>query len=52
LFKSAGFEIILERPDRRPAEPAISAGLAPRFRQFSEEDLFTLGALIVARPAK
>ena len=33
-------------------EPAISANLAPRFRQFSEEDLFTLGALIVARPIK
>lgn len=52
LFKAAGFQIIAEHPDRRPVEPSISANLAPRFRQFSEEDLFTLGALIVARPTK
>lgn len=52
LFKAARFEIIVERPDRRSAEPAISVNLASRFRQFSEEDLFTLGALIVARPIK
>lgn len=52
LFKAAGFEIVQENPDRRPVEPAILAKLAPRFREFSEQDLFTLGALIVARPVK
>jgi hypothetical protein len=52
LFKRAGFEIVLAFPDRRPVEPAILARLAPRFQGFSEEDLFTLGALIVARPIK
>ena len=50
LFKNAGFEIVLANPDRRPAEPAILSQLASRFHGFTEEDLFTLGALIVARP--
>jgi SAM-dependent methyltransferase len=52
LFERAGFEIIVAYPDHRPVEPAILAQLAPRFRNFTEEDLFTLGALIVARPTK
>jgi SAM-dependent methyltransferase len=52
LFERAGFEIVLVCPDRRSVEPAILERLAPRFRKFSEEDLFTLGALIVARPIK
>lgn len=52
LFARAGFEIVLSCPDRRPVEPAILARLAPRFQRFSEEDLFTLGALIVARPIR
>ena len=52
LFERAGFEIVLECPDRRSIEPAILERLAPRFQKFSEEDLFTLGALIVARPIK
>jgi SAM-dependent methyltransferase len=52
LFERAGFEIIVEHPDRRPVEPAILARLAPQFRKFTEEDLFTIGALIVARPIK
>lgn len=50
LFKNAGFEIVLANPDRLPAEPAILSQLASRFHGFAEEDLFTLGALIVARP--
>jgi SAM-dependent methyltransferase len=52
LFERAGFEIILADADRRPVEPAIAARLAPHFQGFSPEDLFTLGALIVARPIK
>jgi SAM-dependent methyltransferase len=52
LFEKAGFEIILSSPDRRAVEPEILGRLAPRFRKFTEEDLFTLGALIVARPIK
>lgn len=50
LFKNAGFEIVLANPDRRPAEAAILSQLASRFHGFTEQDLFTLGALIVARP--
>jgi SAM-dependent methyltransferase len=50
LFENAGFEVIVAYPDRRPVEPAILERLAPPFQGFSEEDLFTLGALIVARP--
>jgi SAM-dependent methyltransferase len=52
LFKNAGFEIVMAQPDRRPVEPDIKARLAPRFQKFTDEDLFTLGALIVARPVK
>ncbi len=52
LFKSSGFEIVLANPDRRPAEPAILSRLASRFHGFAEDDLFTLGALIVARPLR
>jgi SAM-dependent methyltransferase len=52
LFEKAGFEMVLVDADRKPVEPAILARLAPRFQQFSQEDLFTLGALIVARPIK
>jgi SAM-dependent methyltransferase len=51
LFKDAGFQILSDRPDCRSPEPAIMERLAPHFRQFSERDLFTLGSLIVARPA-
>jgi SAM-dependent methyltransferase len=52
LFERAGFEVVLADADRKPVEPAIMARLAPRFQGFSPEDLFTLGALIVARPVK
>jgi len=52
LFESAGFEVLVAYPDRRPVDPAIVERLAPSFKAFSEEDLFTLGALIVARPIK
>jgi len=52
LFERAGFEIVLADVDRKPVETAIMARLAPRFREFAPEDLFTLGALIVARPIK
>ncbi len=52
LFENAGFEIVMAQPDRRPVEPDIKARLAQRFRKFTDEDLFTLGALIVARPVK
>jgi SAM-dependent methyltransferase len=52
LFEKAGFEIVLAVADRKPVEPQILARLAPRFQNFSQEDLFTLGALIVARPLK
>jgi SAM-dependent methyltransferase len=51
LFKDAGFQLLSDSPDCRPPEPAIMQRLAPQFRQFSERDLFTLGSLIVARPA-
>ena len=52
LFERAGFEIVLADADRKPTEPAVMARLAPRFQGFSPEDLFTLGALVVARPIK
>lgn len=51
LFRKAGFRVISDRPDRRPAEPEIVKRLSPRFQKFSQEDLFTLGSLIVASPA-
>lgn len=51
LFRDAGFELLSEQPDRRPPEPHILERLAPCFRDFSVEDLFTLGSLIVGRPA-
>lgn len=51
LFREAGFELLSDQPDRRPPEQQILERLAPRFRSFSPEDLFTLGALIVGRPA-
>ncbi|WP_161534262.1 class I SAM-dependent methyltransferase [Bradyrhizobium sp. LCT2] len=51
LFREAGFELLSDQPDRRPPEQDILRRLAPCFRGFSEEDLFTLGSLIVGRPA-
>ncbi len=51
LFREAGFELLSDQPDRRPPEQQILERLAPRFRSFSPEDLFTLGSLIVGRPA-
>ncbi|MCP3388334.1 methyltransferase domain-containing protein [Bradyrhizobium sp. CCGB12] len=51
LFREAGFELLSDQPDRRPAERHILERLAPCFKGFSEEDLFTLGSLIVGRPA-
>ena len=51
LFREAGFELLSDQPDRRPPERQILERLAPCFKGFSEEDLFTLGSLIVGRPA-
>ncbi|UPK25077.1 class I SAM-dependent methyltransferase [Bradyrhizobium sp. 195] len=51
LFREAGFQLLSDQPDRRPPEQHILQRLAPCFRAFSEEDLFTLGSLIVGRPA-
>lgn len=51
LFREAGFQLLVDQPDRRPPEQPILDRLAPCFRGFSEEDLFTLGSLIVCRPA-
>ena len=51
LFQEAGFELLSDQPDRRPPERHILERLAPCFKGFSEEDLFTLGSLIVGRPA-
>lgn len=51
LFREAGFQLLSDQPDRRPPEQHILERLAPCFRGFSEEDLFTLGSLIVGRPA-
>jgi SAM-dependent methyltransferase len=51
LFRKAGFQVMSDRPDRRPAEPEIMKRLAPCFQKFSQEDLFTIGSLIVARPS-
>ncbi len=42
LFGEAGFELLSEQPDRQPPERYILERLAPCFRGFSEEDLFTL----------
>jgi hypothetical protein len=47
-----GFELLCDQPDRRPPEQWIPERLAPRFKNFSPEDLFTLGSLIVGRPAE
>lgn len=52
LFQEAGFELLSDQPDRRPPERHILERLAPCFKRFSEEDLFTLGSLIVGRPAE
>jgi len=49
LFREAGFELLSDQPDRRPPERQILQQLAPCFAGFSEEDLFTLGSLIVCR---
>lgn len=51
LFNEAGFDLLSDRPDRRPVEKSILERLAPCFAGFSNEDLFTLGSLIVARPS-
>jgi len=51
LFRESGFELLSEQPDRQPPERYILERLAPCFRGFSEEDLFTLSSLIVGRPA-
>jgi SAM-dependent methyltransferase len=51
LFREAGFDLVSDQPDRRPPEPPIMERLAPCFRHFTKEDLFTLGSLIIARPA-
>jgi hypothetical protein len=51
LFREAGFQLLSDQPDRRTPEPHILERLAPCFRGFSEEDLFTLGSLIIGRPA-
>ena len=51
LFKEAGFDVLRDDPDRRPPEQPIMERLAPGFQKFSAEDLFTLGSLIIARPA-
>lgn len=51
LFRECGFDVLRDDPDRRPLEQPIMERLAPGFRGFSAEDLFTLGSLIIARPA-
>jgi len=51
LFKEAGLDVLRDDPDRRPPEQPIMERLAPCFRKFSAEDLFTLGSLVIARPA-
>jgi SAM-dependent methyltransferase len=50
LFREAGFRVLSDKPDRKAPEPEIMKRLAPCFQKFSEEDLFTLGSLIVASP--
>lgn len=51
LFEEAGFDVLRDDPDRRPPEQPIIDRLAPDFRKFSGEDLFTLGSTIIARPS-
>lgn len=50
LFRSAGFDIIEERVERCTPVEEVSTSLADRFKPFSLQDLFTLNAIIVARP--
>lgn len=51
LFSSAGFDIVADEPERRPIDADIKANLAQCFRRFADDDLFTIGAVIVARPS-
>ena len=49
LFAAAGFSIVGEQPKMRPADPAIVANLAPRFRGLPDAELFTEYELLVAK---
>lgn len=51
LFAAAGFAVVDEQPKTRPADPAILANLAPRFRGLPEAELFTEHELLVVRAA-
>lgn len=50
VFERAGLEVVDTEPTRCAAEPSIVAHLAKEFKEFPLEDLFTLRALIKARP--
>lgn len=52
MFEQAGLEVIDTEPTRCAAEPAILARLSKEFENFPLEDLFTLRALIKARPRR
>lgn len=47
----AGFAAVGEMVERRAVERDIKQALADRFRGFDDDDLFTQGATIVARPS-
>lgn len=49
LFSGQGFKVEAS-PDVEPPEPDILAALAPDFQGFTERDLFTTRAKIIARP--
>lgn len=50
IFNEQRFEIIAAAPDIEPAQNEILTALAPEFRGFTEQDLFTIRAKIIARP--
>jgi SAM-dependent methyltransferase len=50
MFADAGFAVVAEDVERRPVEDDVKQALADRFRHFDDADLFTQGAIIVARP--
>jgi SAM-dependent methyltransferase len=50
LLRAAGLEVVLDEPTRCDPEASIVANLAPEFRVLDTQDVFTLRALVVARP--
>lgn len=50
LFREDGYDLVLDQPTDRPAEPEVIARLAPEFSAFERDDLFTLRSWLGAGP--